>query len=136
MPATQYLADLISDATAHGTAYQLPDTVYLELTSTTPTASAAGTAIVYTNYARATVDNTISGTGWTSDGIGGLVNAVDIEFPEPGAGLGDTAVAVEVWDADTSGNRLWYQELDASVDITSQTPVIVFRAGELTLTIT
>lgn len=130
MPATQYLANLIAVAAMHGTAYQGPTTIYLELCSSTPSASVAGTPIVYTGYAR----TAFTQSNWTSNGVGGLSNSVPMSFPNP-AGGEDTAIAVEAWTAVTSGTRLWYEELQMSVDITDNTPGVLFAVGALTWTV-
>ncbi|MEN6426096.1 MAG: hypothetical protein ABFE13_12075 [Phycisphaerales bacterium] len=130
MPATEYLANLIAVAAKGGTAYQGPATIYLELVSDTPDADTAGTPIVYTNYARTAYTQ----SDWASDGVGGLSNTTVITFPAPGGGE-DTAVAVEAWTASSGGTRLWWEDLTTVVDITDDTPALLFSPGALTWTV-
>lgn len=130
MPATEYLANLIAVAAKGGTAYQGPTTIYLELCSDTPTATVAGTPIVYTNYVR----KSYTQSDWASDGTGTLSNTSLISFAAPGGGE-DTAVAVEAWTAATDGTRLWYEELNDALDIVDDTPSVVFAPGALTWTV-
>jgi len=128
MPATTYTANLIAKAHAHGTAYQGPDTVYLSLVTTTPTASAAGTEVTLGDYER--VATTMS--GWDDDAAGVLSNDVDIAYPEATADYDDDVLAVEAWTAATNGTRLWYIVLAApKVIVTGMTPT--FFAGDLVL---
>lgn len=127
MPATTYLASLIAVAAKHGTSYQGPATVYLELVSDTPTSTVAGTPIAYTDYARASYTQ----SDWASDGAGKLTNTSAITFPTPGGGE-DTALYVEAWTASTAGTRLWFEELTLPVDVYDTTPSPQFAPGALT----
>jgi len=132
MPATDYTADLIADALAHGSAYQGPATVYLALVTTVPTATVAGTEVTLGGYAR----KSFAQTGWTNDGAGGLTNTADIAWDEASADYDDDIVAIEAYDddGDPAGNRLWYIVLTTAKTIVSgQTPK--FLAGDLVLTV-
>ena len=133
MPATAYTRHLIADAVANGTSYQGPATVYLALTTTVPTASAAGTEVTLGCYARVS----FAQSGWTNDADGTLTNTADIAFPEATANYDAAVVAVEAYDEDGSSppeNRLWWIELTTPKSIvTGQTPK--FLAGDLVLTV-
>jgi len=130
VPATAYLANLIAVASKGGAAYQGPATIYLELCSDTPTATVAGTPIVYTGYVR----KSYTQSDWASDGAGQLSNTSPVSFADPGGGE-DTAVSVEAWTASTDGTRLWYEELNDALDIVDDTPSVLFAAGALTWTV-
>jgi hypothetical protein len=131
MPLTTYSANLIAKAIAHGSAYQGPATIYLALVTTTPTASAAGTPVTYTGYARAEVDI----SAWDDDDAGVLDNNAEIAFPDPTAGSDETATYVEAYDAASGGNRLWFEELVDPVVINGDTPSVAFPAGQLTVSV-
>lgn len=128
MPATEYTAHLIADAAAGGTAYQGPATIYLAMTTTEPSKTVAGTEVVHDDYDR----KTFAQSGWTNDGAGSLENTANIEYAELSTDYDDEVVAVEAYDAATSGNRLWYIVLASPrLFVTGETPT--FLAGDLVL---
>jgi len=129
MPATAYTANLIAKAEAHGTAYQGPAIVYLALVTTTPTKTVAGTEVTLGAYERYGFDQT---TDWTDDNAGALTNNLDVEYPLATADYDDDVVAVEAYDADVSGNRLWFIILEEPLTtVTGQTAK--FYTGDLVL---
>ena len=89
--------------------------LYIALTTTTPTDSAAGTEANYTGYARIAVAR--SGAGWTVSG-NNCSNAAAVTFGENTAGS-STVTHFEIYTAVTSGDRLMYGALDSSLAITS-----------------
>lgn len=127
MPATAYEADLIAEAAAGGTAYQGPATIYFELVTTTPTASAAGTA---SGLGRIAVTQS---TFWTSDDAGKLTSAAEAVWNAAVSDVG-TVTHYERWDASTGGNRLGYEPLTTALAITTG-QIARFAAGTLTLTV-
>lgn len=129
MALTSYTANLVAKAQCHGTAYQGPATVYLALVTTTPSKTVAGTEVTLGGYERVTFNQS---TGFTDDDAGGLENTADIAYAEATADYDDDVVAVEAYDADTAGNRLWFIVLSTAKTVVSgQTPK--FLAGDLTL---
>lgn len=126
MPVTEYRANQIAVAEKNGTAFQGPATVYLALVSDTPTKAVAGTPVVYTGAARVAY----AASGWTSDGIGNLVNAGVVTFPTPTGG-DDWAWYVEAWSAAVGGNRFWYEELAEPIHLTADLPAVQFPVGTL-----
>jgi hypothetical protein len=131
MPATTYTANLIATALANGTSYQGPATVYLALSTTTPTATVAGTEVTLGGYTR----KTFAQSGWTNNGTGGLTNTADLAWTEASANYDAAVVGVEAYTAATVGTRLWYIVLASPRTIVSgQTPK--FLAGDLVLTVT
>lgn len=128
MPVTEYTAHLIGDAIANGTAYQGPATIHLALVTTTPTATVAGTEVTLGSYAR----KSFAVSGFTNDAKGKLTNTADVSFVAATADYDDAVVAVEAYDAATSGNRLWYILLStARLVVTGTVPK--FLAGDLEL---
>lgn len=130
MPATNFTKHLLGDAAANGTAWQLPATIYLALTTTVPTASVAGTEVTLGDYER----KSFAQSGWTNDGAGSLSNTADIEFVEATANYDDDVVAVEAYSAATDGDRYWWIELTTAKTVTIG-KTAKFLAGDLVLTI-
>lgn len=117
MPATDYTANLIATAMAHGEPYQGPAEVDLALVTTTPTPTTPGTEITLGSYARVTYAQ----SGWTNDGAGSLTNPDVVAFPQATADYDAEVVAVEAYD--DSGTRLWYIPLTTPQTVLSgQTP--------------
>jgi len=129
MAFTSYTANLVAKAQCHGTAYQGPATVYLALVTTEPSKTVAGTEVAVGDYERVAFNQS---TGFDDDDAGGLVTNVDVAYPEATADYVSDVVAVEAYDADTAGNRLWFIVLMTPKPIVSgMTPK--FLAGDLTL---
>jgi hypothetical protein len=112
MPATAYTANLIAKAAAHGSAYQGPATIYLALVTTTPSATVPGTEVDDDDYVRVALTQA---TDWDDDDAGTLTNNLVIDWAEAHDDFSADVEAIEAYDADTSGNRLWYQLLSAPV---------------------
>ena len=130
MPATAFTAHLIGDAIAGGTPYAGPATVYLALTTTTPSATVPGVEITAGSYER----KAFAQSGWTNDGAGGLTNTADIAYVEATVDYDGDVIAVEAYTASTVGTRLWYIVLTVPKEIVAgQTPT--FLAGDLELTV-
>lgn len=123
-------AALIAAAIMGGTAYDWPATVYLELVSSTPTASAAGTA---SGLGRIAVT---SATFWTDNADGTLSSAEIAAWEAATSDIGEVTY-VEVWDAASSGNRKAFGALTGtSAERTIVTGQIArFPAGDLTVTV-
>jgi hypothetical protein len=99
--------------------------VWVELTTTAPTKTAAGTAAAYTGYAR----KSTAGSDWGSAASASLTNAAAITFGACTAGS-STVVGFELWDASSAGNRIAFGTCSLSVSsgITPQ-----FAIGALTV---
>ena len=100
---------------AQGTAYDLPATMYLLLSTTPITSSPSGTTGVTEpsggSYARVAI--TSNATDWSVSGAYPtlLSNAVEQTFPQATASWG-TIVSVALADASTAGNILFYGRLN------------------------
>lgn len=114
---TNYLRNKLVDYFHRGVGFSPPATMYIELVSTTPSASAGGTALSGTGYSRASIESDT--TEWSatngattttnpSTGTTGTTsNNVAVDFGTAGAAWG-TATHWEAWDAVTAGNRLFF----------------------------
>lgn len=129
MPADPYLADLIAKAMTHGAAYQGPATIYLDLSTTAPSASVNGTPPDDANHARLAFDQT---TDWDDDDAGTLSSNAKLTWPTAAADFPDDIEAIEAFDADEDGNRLWYELLSAPVTVPKDAS-FELEAGELVL---
>jgi hypothetical protein len=113
-------------------AYTPPTNLYVALTTTTPTAAAAGTAPTYTGYARILAPE----TSWTRTNQT-MSNDTAITFAACSAGSSVCTYA-ELWDHLTNtaeANRLYYGVLTAPVTVdTTHTPPY-FPIDTLTFTI-
>ena len=113
---TNYLINKIIDWFHRGQSWSPPATVYIELCSTTPTASSAALALSGTGYSRIAIASSLinwsgtqaDGTTAASSGTSGTTsNNVAIDFGVAPAAWG-TASHWEAYDAASSGNRLYF----------------------------
>jgi hypothetical protein len=101
---SNYLAHALLSHTLRNTAYTTPGTsLYAALYTSAPTASAAGTEVSGTSYARVQV------TTWDAASNGVTANTSTITFPTAGGSWG-TIVAGSIMDASTSGNLLFFDD--------------------------
>ena len=100
------MADNLTDAEENRLLdLSLPGTgMFVRLTSTTPTDSAAGTEL--------------SGNGYTPKAItfgaasgGSKTNSAEVLFDTVTTADWATILGIEIWDASTGGNRRWYRAL-------------------------
>jgi hypothetical protein len=126
MPLSGYAANLLATAEAHGTAYQGPDVLYLALMSTESVPSTDGTEIAGDGYARLAFTPE---TGYTNDGLGGLVNAEQLDWPEAVSDWG-SIVEVAAYDDPTAGNR-WWSEVQTLPIIVATGQTYSIAAGAL-----
>lgn len=114
MPATQFLANKLLELQTGKTAYTLP-TVYLALSSTTPTST--GTNVTEPSggaYARVATSGL-----WGTAAAGSISNTSAITFP---AATADWAAAANMtygvlYDASTAGNCLGYGALTVAKNV-------------------
>jgi hypothetical protein len=111
---TNYLRNKLLDFTFRGQVFVPPANTYVELVSTQPTASLAGSALAGAGYARVAIPASLAewsgtqgdGTTGVSSGTSGVTsNNNDADFGVAGAAWG-TASNWELYDAPTGGNRL------------------------------
>jgi hypothetical protein len=120
-----YLADKLIDHANGKTAYPIP-TVYVALTTTASSQSAAGTEAAYTGYARVAQSGLIGAASGNS-----ATNTSAITFGACTGGS-STVVGFATFDASSGGNLLWYGACSLSVS-SGITPA--FAASALTLSL-
>ena len=112
-----YLAEALLNHMMGKVAYSMPS-VYLALCTTLPTAATPGTEVTagqYTNYAR---QGPIAGSVGSAAPVGGVATTTSssqITWPTSTGGTGATIVAIQAYDASTSGNALWWAPCSGSV---------------------
>jgi hypothetical protein len=129
MSCTENEAHVRLDAALHGTAYQGPTSYWLELVTSTPTTTAAGTASGLDRI------ELVCSTGITNAGDGTGVNAADWVWDAPVTDL-DECTYIELWRSESStteADRAFYEMLTTPV-----TPLggqdVTIPAGQFTWT--
>ena len=101
------------------TPYTLP-TLFMALTTSTPTAAAQGNEVSagqWTNYAR----GALPGASWGAAAAGACLFNATITFPTSSGGSGATVIGYDIYDASGGGNRLWWGTL-TSTSVTTGVP--------------
>lgn len=122
--------DKILDTLTNKNAYALP-TLYARLTTTTPTAAAAGTEITtgqYGGYAA----QALTGASWSGASSGASTYNAAVDFGAASSSTGTTINGVEFWDAPTGGNRLWWEPLSITVSAGTH---VSFASGQFVATV-
>jgi hypothetical protein len=114
---TNYLRNKLIDWFHRGKSFTPPTSHFVALVTTTPTASAAGTEVTGTGYARQEIvlgTTTMAATnadGSTTDPSSGTTGKTSnngvVNWGNAGSSWG-TVSYYEVWDAVTGGNRLFF----------------------------
>lgn len=133
MPASTYLANALLEEQVGKTNFALP-TVYVGLSSTTPTA--AGTNVTEPStgsYARVVT----SGATWTSAAAGAISNAAAITFPQATADWlsGANLTHAVLYDAASGGNLLSFGALAVAKSVSSGDTAQI-AIGDLDITLT
>jgi len=123
---SNYLENVLINATLRGQTYTAPTFVYLALFTSDPTDAATGTEVVDGSYIRQTISFGIPSNGGASNGS-------DVIFPIATASWG-TVTHIAIYDAQTAGNMLYYGQLTASKTIASGDQLRV-AAGDITVTL-
>lgn len=121
---SDYLEGKVLEHTLDIASYTAPTAVYLALYTTAPTDAGGGTEVSGNAYARQAV--TFERTGNVAS------NASQISFPSPTGSWG-TVVAFGIFDALTTGNLLYWDNLDNSQTV-SEGNEVFFVEGALTVT--
>lgn len=111
MPFTTSTLNKLLDATHGKASYTAPATVYVGLSTTTPTA-AGGNVTEPSGGAYARV--AMPAASWGSASNGTITNTAAINFPTATAAWG-TVVSVVVFDAASGGNLLWFASQPSQV---------------------
>jgi hypothetical protein len=129
---TTFLDNKLLDDWIGASAYSVPATLYIGLSTTTPTQ--AGTSFTEPSgngYARVAVTNNL--TNWPAAASGAKSNAIQINFPQATGSWGATTY-FGIFDATTGGNLLAFAVLAQSQTIVNgDTPY--FPAGSLALSL-
>lgn len=133
MPASTYLANKLLDHQLGKASYTMP-TVYVGLSSTTPTASGSNVTEPSTgSYARVAT----SASTWNAASSGSTSNALAITFPEATADWLSAANLTHglLFDAPSGGNFLGFGALTAPKNAQSGDTISI-PAGQLTVSLT
>ena len=117
MGISTYLSNKLIDHQNGKTSYTMP-TVYVGLSSTTPTAGGSNvTEPSSGSYARVTT----SGATWTAASAGASTNAADITFPTASGDWvsGSNLTYAVAYDASSAGNMLWFSVLGVAKNVLS-----------------
>jgi hypothetical protein len=133
---SNYLQAKILDYVMSDTSYSPPGTVYVALFTVAPTNAGGGTEASGGSYARAaTTNNTTNWPASTGTSPTTKANGTVITFTTATAdwSSGSNMVAFALFDALTSGNMLWWANLNESKPVLNgDTPS--FAIGALTIT--
>jgi hypothetical protein len=135
MPYSTYLANQLLNEAFGGAAYTPPATIYIGLSSTTPTAAGGNVTEPSTgSYARVVVTNNT--TNWPTTSTGSKSNATVITFPaSTAAWLASAALtSFVIYDAATAGNMLASGALNNPQIVNSSGVTLSFAVGTLTIT--
>lgn len=133
MPASTYLANKLLEHQLGKTSYTKP-TIYVGLSSTTPTAAGANvTEPSGGSYARVAT----SGTTWGTAASGSITNSTAITFPAATAdwASGSNLTYVVLYDASTAGNMIAYGALSTAKNVLNG-DTVSFSASSLTVSLT
>lgn len=139
---SDYLENKLIDHVLRAQAYTSPATLYFALFTAAPSDSGGGTEVSGNNYARVGVTASLAnfagtqsaGSTTASSGTGGQSsNNAAINFPTP-SGTWGTVTHWGIFDASTSGNLLFHDDLTTSKTINSGDPVS-FAIAAMTITL-
>jgi len=114
--------------------FTLP-TVYCALVTGTSSATSAGTEVTtgqYTGYAR----QALTGASWGGSSAGVSSYNAAVSFGNNASGSGATVVGIELFDASTSGNRIWWAPFSGgNITLPASSGQIQFASGAISCTI-
>lgn len=126
--ASTYLENKILDHVLRNTAYTSPAAVYVGLYSVAPTDAGGGTEFSGTGYIRKAATFSAASGGSTA-------NSADVNYGTVGAGGWGTPVAFGVFDAESAGNLLIWNDLSPSLQVPHNAgDTVKFTAGDLSVT--
>lgn len=128
---TTYLSDKLLGHSTGQASYTMPTHTYLGLFTVAPTKSGGGAEVREsgTGYKRVKMS-------WGSPSEEAISNSAEARFPAVGNATETfgTIVAVGLFDAETSGNLIWFSDLAATVTIESGSFYNIITGG-ITLTL-
>lgn len=102
---SNYLKNLFLNHLLNGATMDLPETLYVQLYTTAPTAAGAGTQVNTGSFARAAIS--VSEDSFPEVTTGEGANAETVTFAQATAPWG-TVVGYGIFDALNAGNLLWF----------------------------
>ena len=123
---SNFLENALINATLRNTSYVSPSTVYVALHTADPTDAGTGAEVSGGSYAREAAT-----FGAPSNGVS--ITTADIEFNQATANFG-TVTYIAIWDSLTTGNMLYYTQLDSPKTIETG-DIFKISAGNLTVTL-
>jgi hypothetical protein len=130
---TTYLGNKLLDWLWRGQVRTAPSSVYAALMTATGTAGSAGTEVAAVGgYARPAIACNAASWEDTQNAGGGVASSgttdeteteADTTWPTPSADWG-TVTAMELYDALSGGNRLWWSALNAAKTLLAGQPVV------------
>ena len=129
---SDYLENKLLDHVVGKTSFTMPTATWIRLYTVTPSDSGGGTEVTGGSYVAL---NIVGAAAWGTAASGGsIANSVAITFATPSANWG-TIVAFAVWDAQTSGNMLWWGLVTPNKTVNVGDAAPSFAIGALTLTL-
>ena len=133
MSFTDFLELEVLDQLFGGLDYAEPATVYIALSTTTPTDAGGNfTEPVGNGYVRLSVAN--NKTSWTTAAAGALANAIAFTFATASGGSWGTVTYFGIYDAVSAGNLVAYGVLTVSKTI-NDGDTAEFAIGDLDITL-
>lgn len=129
MTSTYFLNCIMGNVFKTKTTPALPDTMYLGLSSTTPSIDGGGVTepLASAGYTRVALND-------LSEPVNGSIsNDADISFPESSASWG-TMTHFVVFDSATDGNLLIFESLSQNRSVETAT-IVTVKSGSLKLTL-
>lgn len=125
---TDYLSNKMIDFIWRGQTFTYPNVTYLALNTSMPTNALEGAEVSGDGYNRVTVNS----SAWRAPTDGTISNNVNLSFAVPASDWGNV-IACSLYDAQTSGNLLWWAAVDSPKTIVNGAGAPEFLAGSLQL---
>jgi len=125
--ATNYLENKLADHALGTTSYTHPSQLYVSLHTSACSDSAAGTEVTLGGYTRQSVN-----FGASSGGV--ATNSGLVTWTASGGNYG-TVTHISLYDASTSGNYMWWADLNSS-RVINDGDTLEIEIGNLTVTVT
>jgi len=129
MSMSDFTEDLVLDWLLTNGAATRPTAWYVGLYTAAPSDTGGGTEVSGNGYVRQAVTFTVSGTNPTT-----ATNNAQIDFPAATGSNWGTITHAAIFDAETTGNMLWWGALSAS-KVINVGDIFRFPAGDIDLTL-
>ena len=129
--ASDYVENQILNCYLNQTNITAPTNIYLGLFTSAPSDAGGGTAVSGNGYSRVEITAKFSAASGTG---GSLSRNADITGFTASGGNWGTVTSIGIFDADTSGNLLFYTDLDSSATVNDGDSFQI-SIGNLTVTV-